>query len=93
MTNIMPATSGATLALLLAPAADWPRIIAAPATTTPPVTAQAGAPQILGWRANLQARPGKDCKLLRFHHQFMQQGCAPLASVRAALLHDHSPTL
>ena len=52
-----------------------------------------GKLQILKLRADLQARQGKHFKLLQFHDQFMQQGFAPIAIVRAALLHDHSPTL
>jgi uncharacterized protein (DUF885 family) len=52
-----------------------------------------GKLQILKLRADLQARQGKHFKLLQFHDQFMQQGFAPIAIVRAAMLHDHSPTL
>jgi hypothetical protein len=82
MTNIMPTASGTALALLLAPTAG-----AAPATP------QAGVLQIPGLRADLQVRQGKNFKLPRFRNQFMQQGFVPLASGRAAPLHDHSPTL
>jgi uncharacterized protein (DUF885 family) len=52
-----------------------------------------GKLQILKLRADLQARQGKHFKLLQFHDQFMQQGFAPIAIVRAAMLHDHSSTL
>jgi uncharacterized protein (DUF885 family) len=52
-----------------------------------------GKLQILKLRADLQARQGKNFNLLRFHDQFMRQGFAPIAIVRAAMLHDHSPTL
>lgn len=44
-------------------------------------------------RADLQARQGRQFNLLQFHDRFMQQGFAPIAIVREAMLHDHSPTL
>ncbi|HET6545362.1 MAG TPA: DUF885 domain-containing protein [Rhodanobacteraceae bacterium] len=52
-----------------------------------------GKLEILKLRADLEAREGKDFNLLQFHDDFMRQGFAPIAIVREAMLHDHSPTL
>jgi uncharacterized protein (DUF885 family) len=52
-----------------------------------------GKLQILKLRADLEARQGKDFNLMQFHNSFMQQGFAPIAIVRQAMLHDDSPTL
>jgi uncharacterized protein (DUF885 family) len=52
-----------------------------------------GKLEIQKLRADLQAKQGKDFNLERFHDAFMQQGFAPIAIVRKAMLHDDSPVL
>ena len=52
-----------------------------------------GKLQILKLRADLEARQGKDFNLMQFHNSFMQQGFAPIAIVRQAMLQNDSPTL
>jgi len=44
-------------------------------------------------RTDLAAKEGKNFNLQQFHDSFMQQGFAPIAIVREAMLHDTSPTL
>ena len=52
-----------------------------------------GKLQIMKLRADLEAKEGKNFNLMQFHNSFMQQGFAPIRIVRAAMLHDDSPTL
>ncbi len=52
-----------------------------------------GKLQIMKLRSDLAAKEGKNFNLLQFHNSFMQQGFAPIAIVREAMLHDKSPTL
>ena len=52
-----------------------------------------GKLQILKLRTDLAAKQGKNFSLQQFHDSFMQQGFAPIAIVREAMLHDRSPTL
>ncbi len=52
-----------------------------------------GKLQILKLRQDVAAKEGKNFNLQRFHDSFMQQGFAPIAIVREAMLHDKSPTL
>jgi len=52
-----------------------------------------GKLQILKLRQDVAAKEGKDFNLQQFHDSFMQQGFAPIAIVREAMLHDTSPTL
>jgi uncharacterized protein (DUF885 family) len=52
-----------------------------------------GKLQIMKLRTDLAAREGKNFNLQQFHDSFMQQGFAPIAIVREAMLHDKSPTL
>ena len=52
-----------------------------------------GKLEILKLRADLQAKQGSAFNLKQFHDGFMQQGFAPIAIVRRAMLHDDSPTL
>lgn len=52
-----------------------------------------GKLEILKLRADLQKKDGKDFNLERFHDAFMQQGFAPIAIVRKAMLGDDSPVL
>jgi hypothetical protein len=52
-----------------------------------------GKLQIMKLRTDLAAKEGKNFNLQQFHDSFMQQGFAPIAIVREAMLHDKSPTL
>lgn len=52
-----------------------------------------GKLQIMKLRTDLAAKEGKNFNLQQFHNSFMQQGFAPIAIVREAMLHDTSPTL
>jgi uncharacterized protein (DUF885 family) len=52
-----------------------------------------GKLEILKLRSDMQARQGAAFNLKQFHDDFMQQGFAPIAIVRRAMLHDDSPTL
>ncbi|WP_426663223.1 DUF885 domain-containing protein [Rhodanobacter aciditrophus] len=52
-----------------------------------------GKLEILKLRADLEKKQGKDFNLERFHDAFMQQGFAPIAIVRKAMLGDDSPVL
>jgi len=52
-----------------------------------------GKLEILKLRADLEAKQGKAFNLEHFHDAFMQQGFAPIAIVRKAMLHDDSPVL
>ena len=52
-----------------------------------------GKLQIMKLRNDLAAKEGKNFNLQQFHDSFMQQGFAPIAIVREAMLHDKSPTL
>ena len=52
-----------------------------------------GKLQIMKLRNDLAAKEGKNFNLQQFHDNFMQQGFAPIAIVREAMLHDKSPTL
>ncbi len=52
-----------------------------------------GKLEILKLRADLEKKQGKDFNLERFHDSFMQQGFAPIAIVRKAMLGDDSPVL
>jgi len=52
-----------------------------------------GKLQIMKLRTDLAAKEGKNFNLQQFHDSFMQQGFAPIAIVREAMLHDTSPTL
>ncbi len=52
-----------------------------------------GKLEIQKLRADLEKKQGKDFNLERFHDAFMQQGFAPIAIVRKAMLGDDSPVL
>lgn len=52
-----------------------------------------GKLEILKLRADVEKKQGKDFNLERFHDAFMQQGFAPIAIVRKAMLGDDSPVL
>ncbi|GAB3793271.1 DUF885 domain-containing protein [Dyella agri] len=52
-----------------------------------------GKLEIQKLRTDLQAKQGKNFNLEHFHDAFMQQGFAPIAIVRKAMLHDDSPVL
>lgn len=52
-----------------------------------------GKLEILKLRADVEKKQGKDFNLERFHNAFMQQGFAPIAIVRKAMLGDDSPVL
>lgn len=52
-----------------------------------------GKLEIQKLRADVQKKEGKNFKLERFHDAFMQQGFAPIAIVRKAMLGDDSPVL
>jgi uncharacterized protein (DUF885 family) len=52
-----------------------------------------GKLEILKLRADVAKKQGKDFNLERFHNAFMQQGFAPIAIVRKAMLGDDSPVL
>jgi uncharacterized protein (DUF885 family) len=52
-----------------------------------------GKLQIMKLRHDVAAKQGKDFNLQQFHDSFMQQGFAPIAIVRKAMLQDNSPTL
>jgi len=52
-----------------------------------------GKLEIQKLRADVAKRQGKDFSLERFHDTFMQQGFAPIAIVRKAMLGDDSPVL
>jgi uncharacterized protein (DUF885 family) len=52
-----------------------------------------GKLEIQKLRADVAKRQGKDFSLERFHDAFMQQGFAPIAIVRKAMLGDDSPVL
>lgn len=52
-----------------------------------------GKLEILKLRADLEAKQGKNFNLERFHDAFMQQGFAPIAIVRKAMLQEDSPVL
>lgn len=52
-----------------------------------------GKLEILKLRADIEKKQGKDFNLERFHDAFMQQGFAPIAIVRKAMLGDDSPVL
>lgn len=52
-----------------------------------------GKLQILKLRADVEAKEGKAFSLEKFHDAFIQQGFAPIAIVRRAMMGDESPTL
>lgn len=52
-----------------------------------------GKLEIQKLRADVEKKQGKDFNLERFHDAFMQQGFAPIAIVRKAMLGDDSPVL
>lgn len=52
-----------------------------------------GKLEIQKLRADVAKKQGKDFNLERFHDAFMQQGFAPIAIVRKAMLGDDSPVL
>jgi hypothetical protein len=52
-----------------------------------------GKLQILKLRADVEMKEGKAFDLEKFHDAFIQQGFAPIAIVRRAMMGDESPTL